>query len=107
MFYLKFVWQDSSITPYFVSATDIKSAINTVLNNTKPTSNPKFVIVEQPQYFQSTDNVDLVRKFEEVELQGGDVIYKFESKTAETVTVNGITLHKGSFVDILNFTNWD
>ena len=107
MFNVRFVMYDSSVESYLVQAETEYQAINAVLNRLKPTSDPKFVIVETPHIIATDNDCELIRSLNKIELNDGVEVYELQSKTAEVININGVTIHKGSLVDILDFDNWD
>jgi hypothetical protein len=64
MFYVSFVFDDSSRLSWLVEAPNERSAVNAILNKTKTVKKPKFVVVEKPCITSSDEDIDLLNKFE-------------------------------------------
>ena len=64
MFYVSFVFDDSSRLSWLVEAPNERSAVNAILNRTKTVKKPKFVVVEKPCITSSDEDIDLLSKFE-------------------------------------------
>lgn len=89
-----FVFDDSSTEKSLVNATNEKSAVNSVVNYTKSSRQPKFVIVEQPFLEESCDDLNLITDFEKC----FDNVYTFKNKLSEVVEVGGLYLSLGSII---------
>lgn len=98
MFYITFVFDDSSKLSWLVEAKTEKEAVNAILNKTKTVKKPKFVVCEKPSIFASEDDLDLLDKFES---WGGeyDNVYYIENKLSKVIDVGGIKICLGSLAE--------
>ena len=85
MFYVNFIFDDSSRLSWLVEASDERSAVNAILNTTKMTKNPKFVVCEKPNVIANDDDIDLLSKFES---WGGEYDNVFMVQTITMKTEN-------------------
>ena len=98
MFYVSFVFDDSSRLSWLVEAPNERRAVNAILNKTKTVKKPKFVVVEKPCITSSDEDIDLLSKFES---WGGeyDNVFHIENKLAEIVDIGGIKICLGSLAE--------
>lgn len=105
MFYVNFIFDDSSRLSWFVEASDERSAVNAILNTTKMTKNPKFVVFEKPNVIATNDDIDLLTKFES---WGGeyDNVFSVENKLSQIIEIDGIKVHLGSLANLSEMVNF-
>lgn len=89
-----FIFDDSSTENSLVNAKNEKSAVNTVINYTKSSRQPKFAIVEQQIIEENCDDLNLIADFEE----HSDNVYTFKNKLSEVIEVGGFCLSLGSLI---------
>lgn len=98
-----FVFDDSSTTKNIVKASSEERAVNTVLNNTPTSKQPKFVIIEEANLVESDEDLNLVSNFK----KSCDNLYTFDNKLSETIEIGGITLCLGSVINFKEFISHD
>lgn len=105
MFNVIFIFEDSSRLSWLVEANSERSAVNAVLNKTKRTENPSFVIIEKPCIIASDEDIDLLGKFES---WGGEYenVFNIENKLAEIVDIGGIRVCLGSLAERENLLKY-
>lgn len=98
MFNVHFISEDNRKESWLVDAKTEREAINAVLNKTKTTNNPKFVVVEKPVILALDSDLDLLDKCES---RGGEYsnVYKIENKLSKVIDIGGISIRLGSLAD--------
>lgn len=99
MYVITFMYEDNSKERFSVVASDVQSALNCILTNTRLTKQPKFCVCEQPDFIASDKDFDVAK---DIESWGGDYgnVYSFKNKLAENITVGNVTVKYGSLVEL-------